>query len=136
MLMTAVTLNLIGALGLCLMGAKYCFGPAPAEYHLKVMGVSKSDIDKQQIIVFSAIYRVMGASFFAVAISLASLSWFGVSANFLWAKVTVLIIGLAVGVPAFATTYRVANQSGVETPWKPTVILLVVLIAAFILSII
>ena len=134
--MTAVILNLIGALGLCMMGAKYCFGPAPADYHLKIMEVSKSDLDKRQAIVFTAIYRVTGASVIAVAISLASLSWFGVSANILWAKLIVLIVGMVVGLPAFAITYRVAKQTGVETPWKPTVIMLAILIVAFILSVI
>jgi hypothetical protein len=136
MLMTAVILNLIGALGLCLMGAKYCFGPAPAEYHLNVMSVSKGDIDEQQRIVFSAIYRVMGASFFALAISLVSLTWFGISANILWAKLAVLITGAVIGIPAFSITYGVAKQTGVDTPWKPAAIMLVIIVVAFILSII
>ncbi|MCF8466510.1 MAG: hypothetical protein K9G33_03850 [Sneathiella sp.] len=136
MLMTAVILNLIGALGLCFMGVKYCFRPAPVDCHLKILGVPKSELDLQQVIVFSAIYRVMGASFLAVAISIASLSWFGVSANLLWAKVTVLIVGMAVGFPAFAITYRVAKQTDVETPWKPIVIMLTVLIVAFTFSVI
>ena len=135
MLMIAIALFAICALGLCAMGAKYCFGPVPADYHLKIMGLSKSDLSPQQITVFSAIYRVMGAGFFALAIALASLSFFAVSLDLMWAKLTVLIVGLVAGIPALRITYSIHKKTGVETPWKPAAAIVIILLLAFILSV-
>lgn len=135
MLLTAVVLNMISALGLCVMGGKYYFGPAPADYHVEILGVSRDNIGSAQITVFSALYRVLGAAFFGLAIALASMSWFAVAADLLWAKLTVLITGLAVGLPASRITYAIHRKTGVETPWKPAVGILAIMILAFVLSV-
>lgn len=135
MLMIAIALFVICALGLCAMGVKFGFGPVPADYHLKIMGLSKSDLTTQQITVFSAIYRVMGAAFFGLAIAVASLSIFAVSLDLMWAKLTVLIAGLVAGIPALRMTYSIQKKTGVETPWKPAAAIVTILILAFILSV-
>jgi hypothetical protein len=82
-----------------------------------------------------ASHRVMGAGFFGLAIALASLSWFAVLQGFPWAKVTALLAGLVAGVPAFGITYSVHKKTGVETPWKPAAATVIVVILAFMLSV-
>jgi hypothetical protein len=51
-----------------------------------------------------------------------------------WAKALVMIMGVIVGIPSTLVTYRVKQQTSVNTPWKPALALTAILIIAFVFS--
>jgi len=135
-LMIAVVLNLIAALGLVALAAKYFFGPAPTDYHEEILRSGGIEIEETHKMIFGAVNKALGSAFFALAVANAAITLFGVYQDILWAKVLVVIMGISVGIPSTLITNRVNQQTGVNTPWKSALILTVILVAAFVFSLI
>ena len=135
MLIAAVLLNLLVALGLTALAAKYAFGPVPADYHAAILATSGQPIGPHQLLVFGAINKVFAGCFLALAIALTMLTVFGVWQEMYWAKIGTAAIAVVAGVPSSFAAYTVEQTSGVRTPWRSGALLSVLVLIAFVLSV-
>lgn len=135
MLIAGVLLNLLVALGLAALAAKYAFGPVPADYHASILTKSGYPIDPNQMLVFGAINKVFAGCFLALAIALAMLILFGVWHEMYWAKIATAVIAVVAGVPSSFSAYTVEQTSGVRTPWRSGALLCVLVLIAFLCSV-
>ena len=132
--MTGIILvvQLLVAAGAALMGMKYLAGPVPADYHRNIIEKGGGSIETGHRQVLTALYRSMGAGFLGLAISLAMLAWF--AGGSVWGQAAILATGLVSILPILVVTRRTEQETGVKTPWRIAAILLVLLVAAFLLS--
>ena len=136
MLMIAVGLNCLAALLLIALAGKYLLGPAPADYHEEVLREAGADISSAHKGVFRAVNFVIGSGFLAQAILILLVTYFGVMQDILWAKVTVLVAAVVAGLPPTIAAQQMEKRTRVRTPWRPGIGLMVIVIAAFVLSVI
>ncbi|WP_137699677.1 hypothetical protein [Marimonas lutisalis] len=126
----------IAALGAALMGAKYGFGPVPADYHAQIVEKDGAPPGTHLLLVLTALYRTLAGALFAVAILVAALALGPIRAGEVWAVLLAAVAGLCVAVPAALVPLRVERATGVGTPWKigvlSGVLILAGLIAAFL----
>lgn len=135
MLMAAVILNMLAALGLLALSGKYLLGPAPTDYHAEILRKNGVEVTGIVPVLFRAINVALGSSVLALAVVLAGLTWFGVQQDIGWAKGAVVIAGLLAGLPSAAVTYRMEARTGVRTPWRAAFGLTVIFVVAFGLSV-
>lgn len=134
MLAVAVVLFLVCAAGIAALGAKYAFGPAPADYHAEILRRGGAEIHAEVARVIGALNAALGAGFGGLSALMAATAVFGVAADLLWAKTALLASVLIVGLPTLAVTRRVQAATGATTPVRPTIALLAVGVVAFLLS--
>ncbi|MFK5997061.1 MAG: hypothetical protein QM492_03015 [Rhodobacterales bacterium] len=135
MLMTAVILNLVGAAGLFALSLKYLLGSAPADYHAEILKTGGIEAAGPISGLFKTINTVIGSSFLAIALSIAVITWFGVQADILWAKISVLAIGVIAGVPGSEAARRLEKLTSVKTPWRPGYAMTGLTMIAFMLAV-
>lgn len=136
MLLAAVILNFLVAALLALLGGKYLRGPAPADYHEEILKAAYAEITDAHKGVFRALNVVVGAGFYAQAVVIALVTYFGVWDDVFWAKCVVLVSALLSGVPAMLAAQQLEKHTRVTTPWRPGVVLLAMAVLAFGLSIV
>lgn len=136
MTVIAAILFLCVAAGLAAVGAKYAFGPAPADYHARMLRRGGAEIHAEVARVTGALNQALGASLFALAAAVAGLAVFGVLADAFWAKATLLAVLLIVGLPSLLTARRMQAETGVTTPARPIAALLGLSVAAFLISLV
>ena len=134
MLLTAVILNFVVAILLALLGGKYLRGPAPADYHEEILKAAYAEITDAHKGVFRALNVVIGAGFYAQAVVIASVTYFGVWDDVFWAKCVVLAVALLSGVPATLAAQQLEKHTRVKTPWRPGIVLLGMSVLAFVLA--
>lgn len=135
MLLAAVILNFVIALLLALLGGKYLRGPAPTDYHEEILKAAYAEITNAHKGVFRALNVVVGAGFYAQAIVVFLVTYFGVWDDIFWAKCVVLLSALICGIPATLAAQQLEKHTRVTTPWRPGIGLLGLTVVAFILSI-
>jgi hypothetical protein len=135
MLLAAVVLNFVTAALLALLGGKYLRGPAPADYHEEILKSAYAEITEAHIGVFRALNVVVGAGFYAQAVVIALVTYFGVWEDVFWAKCVVLVAVLMSGIPAMLAAQRLEKHTRVTTPWRPGIVLLIMAGVAFVLSV-
>lgn len=135
MLLAAVVLNFVTAALLALLGVKYLRGPAPADYHEEILKSAYAEITEAHIGVFRALNVVVGAGFYAQAVVIALVTYFGVWEDVFWAKCVVLVAVLMSGIPAMLAAQRLEKHTRVTTPWRPGIVLLIMAGVAFVLSV-
>ncbi|MGB7336350.1 MAG: hypothetical protein WBD01_11230 [Salaquimonas sp.] len=135
MIVASFGLYILVSIILLAFAAKFILGPAPADYHQKIIEASGAVIEEGHRKVFRAVYQVMGGSFIALAISIIGLAIFGVLNGVVWAKFLIFCVGLFASVSAMIVTRAMEDRTGVKTPWKAAAMLTVILALAFILSV-
>ncbi len=134
MLIYSTILLCIAALGVAGLAAKYLLGPAPADYHIKILQHDGVDVTDGHKRVFRALYLVLGCMALSLASILAILALIPIAQDMFWAKLAVLIIGVITAVGACGVPYRVEKETGVRTPWRPAACIIVILIVAVLMS--
>jgi hypothetical protein len=135
MLLVAVALNFITAALLALLGGKYLRGPAPSDYHEEILKSAYAEISDAHKGVFRALNVVVGSGFYAQAVVIVMVTYFGVWEDIFWAKCVVLIAVLLSGVPAMLAAQQLEKHTRVTTPWRPGLVLLALAVIAFVLAI-
>jgi len=134
MLIAAVVMYLLVALAFAAFAAKFTLGPVPADYHQKVFDKLDVTIKDGHAMVIRALYQVMSAGFVALALGIVGLALFGVWGNVMWAKVLVFVVGMFASVSTLMVTRNVEIRTGVRTPWRVAAFISVLLILAFLCS--
>ena len=134
MLFTAVILNFVTAALLAVLGGKYLRGSAPVDYHQEILLQANAEITDAHVGVFRALNVVVGAGFYAQAVVVALVTYFGVWNDVFWAKCVVLIAVLLSGIPAMLAAQQLEKHTRITTPWRPGIVLLSMAVIAFVLS--
>lgn len=133
MLLAGVVLYILAGLGSIAMGIRYISATAPIGYHREILeGESPGPIT---IRVLDGVYKIMGSSFLTLGVTLVLVTWFGVSADLLWAKIAALLGGLLAGGTALLIALRLERETRVRTPWRIAAIQTGLILAAFVLSV-
>ncbi len=135
MLLAAVILNFLVAALLALLGGKYLRGPAPADYHEEILKAAYAEITEAHEGVFRALNVMIGAGFYAQAVVIFLVTYFGVWDDAFWAKCVVLLCAVLSGAPATLAAQQLEKHTRVTTPWRPGIVLLGLAVLAFVLSI-
>ncbi len=134
MLLAAVILNFLTAVLLALLGGKYLRGPAPVDYHEEILKAAYAEISEAHKGVFRALNVVVGAGFYAQAVVIALVTYFGVWNDVFWAKCVVLVAVLLSGLPAMLAAQQLEKHTRITTPWRPGLVLIGMAVLAFLLS--
>ena len=133
MLALSVGLYLCAALGVGAMGIKYIRAQPPLDYHA---GITRAEnLGPETLRVLGALYKVMGGAFLSLGIVLALLALFGVWNDLFWAKLAILTGTLIAGGFSALVPRAVEQSTGVRTPWRIAIVLIIVIVVAFLLSI-
>jgi len=133
MLTVSVILYCIASLGALGFAAKYGLGPVPATYHAEILG-GANRVPERVALVLSVVYRVMGGALFAFALLSVAVALGPLSSGVFWAKLVLPAAGLAVAAPALKLPRDVEQATGVRTPWRPVLGLILLLAVACVLS--
>ena len=132
MLLIAVILNLVVAVGLFAMGAKYVRAVPPMDYHAEIL--SGAPVPDPFLKILGGLYKGMGGAFLAMGAGVILLTVFGVFSDVFWAKLTIFVMGLIAGGPATNAAKTVEDATGVKTPWRIAAGLTALVVLAFVLS--
>jgi hypothetical protein len=135
MLTVAVGLYCFAALGTFAMAIVYGVAPVPTAYHREILKMDGSDKGANALRIISALCRVLGGAFAALAFMLVWLALVPISADVFSAKLAALVAGLAVAIPSLIIPLQIEKDTGIRTPWRIAGILLLVILVAFVLSV-
>ena len=134
MMTLSLTLYALAAFGMLVVASIYLFGGVPTSHHREILekeGVSLSPGLEQ---VMTALCRVLGAGLMASGVSALLFALNIQASDPVLIKMRPLLIGLIIGVPSAIYPHRVEMATGVRTPWRYAVGLLVVMVAGFVAS--
>jgi hypothetical protein len=134
--MMSLSLSLYGvaAFGTLVVASIYLFGSVPTSHHREILekeGLSLSPGLEQ---VMTSLCRVLGAGLMASGVSALLFALAIQASDPVLIKMRPLLIGLIIGVPSVIYPRRVEMATGVRTPWRSAVGLLVVMLAGFVAS--
>ncbi|SDZ45744.1 hypothetical protein SAMN05444004_11542 [Jannaschia faecimaris] len=117
MLIVAIFLDCLAALGMAGLALKYLRATPPVEYHARIMAADTVGPATKRVI--GALYRVLAGALLALAGGVAIVALGGVMGDAFWAKLAVLIMIAGAGGTAVAVMRGVETETGVRTPWRP-----------------
>ncbi len=135
MLVTAIVLYCVVALGLLAMAAKFGLGPVPASHHAEAMSQDGVDVTPKLEMVLRGVYQAMAGAYLGLALLVVYLALVPIRAGQSEAALIVGLASLAVGVPGAYRARQLAIAARVSTPWQMAAILSLVAVAATILAI-
>ena len=134
MLTIAVVLNLLTALGIFAMAAKYLTTTPPMDYHAEMLKSERISETTNQI--FGAMYKCMGAGFAGLGILVVLLTINGVWNDLFWAKLAVVLGTTTVGGLVALAGRETEQVTSVKTPWRVAAGLSGLGVVAFLVSLI
>lgn len=134
MLFAAIALNCIAAALFIIAALKYGRGPVPLAYHRDILDKEGTELTPHMTMVLTALYRALAGAMLAMGVMIVALSLGPVRAGAFWAEVAVLLAGAAFVAGSSVTPYRVELASGVQTPWRLSLLIGAVLLAGFVLA--
>ena len=133
MLTTSVLLYCIAALGAAANAVKYGRGPIPADYHTEILDRDGGATQSAKMIL-AVVYRVMAGAILAFALLAAAVALGPLASGALWAKLVLPVASVAIAGPAMMMPRNLERATGVRTPWRPTLGLMLLVIVACALS--
>jgi hypothetical protein len=127
----SLALYYLAALGCIFMAARYLFGALPTNYHKDM--VQKAGVEMPEIFetILMSHGRALGAALLASGVSIYLFAdMIELDSNFI-VRLRPVLVGLIIGMPITVYTKRLEEQTGVQTPWRVSVVLLAVLLAGF-----
>ena len=104
-------------------------------YHAQASGISWVDVNPGLQTVFLALFKVCGAGFLAVAISLILMIIFPFAKfNHRWSFYTIPVCGIIFWSIIFATTLYVTLLTPANAPWIPSLINIILFVAGYVFS--
>ena len=134
MLSLSIALYYLAALGTIFMAARYLFGSLPTPYHREIMEKAGMPMPEVVETILMSHGRALGASLLAAGVSIYLFAdMIEADSNFV-VRLRPVLVGLIIGMPITVYTRRLEAETGVQTPWRVSLVLLSVLMAGFGLS--
>lgn len=130
----SLALYYLAALGTIFMAARYLFGSLPTQYHKDIVERSGGEMTEIMETILMSHGRALGAALLASGVSIylfADMIEPGV--NFI-IRLRPVLVGLIIGMPITVYTRQLEEKTGVQTPWRVSLVLLAVLLGGFGLS--
>ncbi len=118
MLIFALICNSLAAVLFILAAVKYGTGPVPVTYHGLILEREGTELTPSLTLILTGLYRAFAGAMLAIGLLIVALSLGPIRAGALWAEVAVLMAGLAFAAGATLTPHRVEQVTGVQTPWR------------------
>ena len=130
----AAGLYCLASAGAIAMGCKYALGTAPLDYHRKILAGDNGTVSAQMTMVLTGLYTFAGWAAIGLGITLMVISVTWVAAGSLLASLLVLVAGVLGTAPAVKVAHGMEKETGIRTPWRSGVPILVLIVAGFVAS--
>jgi hypothetical protein len=115
-------------------GLYYIFASEIAAYHKQAIGVDWTTLAPGVKTMMLVLMKGTGDALFVGAVSMTFLLLIPFRRGENWTKWALLCVGLAIWVPMLIGAIWVYTSTGAASPWQMNLVMLIVLLAAFILS--
>ena len=127
----STALYYLASLGTIFMAARYLFGTLPTQYHRDMMERSGGEMTEILEIILMSHGRALGAALLASGVPIYLFAdMIEVDSNSI-VRLRPLLVGLIIGMPITVYTRQLEEKTGVQTPWRVSLVLLAVLMAGF-----
>ena len=134
MIHLSLACNCLAAVLLFLGAAKYGRGPVPVTYHRLILEKEGSSLTPHMTLILTGVYRAFAGTMLALGLMIVALSLGPARTGELWAEAALLLAGFAFVAGSSLTPYRVERITGVQTPWRLSLVIGGLLCLGFILS--
>ncbi len=133
----SVVLYLYVALVTLAMGTKFLAVTEYFVYHAEASGIVWSNVHPGLQLVFMAVFKVCGAGFLSVSLSMLVVIIFPFAKyGHRWSVYAIPFIGIVFWSIIMAATLYVSWETKADTPWKGSLSCIITMIMAFLLSLI
>jgi len=131
----AVGLYSLVVLITALSGLQFVIATSFFEYHATAAGVDWSSLNPDLQMLILAGFKIAGAGFLTVALSLALMILFSFSrdANS-WSAIAIPLVGLVFWSSVLSTTLLIYSATGAATPWPVSLFCVVTLLVGLLIS--
>ena len=136
MLIAALVCNCLAAVLLFLGAMKYGQGPVPVTYHKLILEKEGTALTPYQTLILTAVYRAFAGAMLSLGLLIVALSLGPVLQDALWAQVALLLAGTAFTAGGYFIPRNVEEITGVQTPWRLSLLIGGLLGAGCVLSLI
>ena len=134
MILAAVACNCCAAILFFLGAMKYGRGPVPVTYHRLMLEKEGTQLSPYQVLVLTSQYRALAGALLGLGLVTVALSLGPIRSGALWAEVALLLLGASFAAGATFTPYRIEQATGVQTPWRLSLVIGGLLLAGFVLA--
>lgn len=134
MLIGALVCNCLAAVLFIVGAAKYGMGPVPLTYHKLMLEKEGTTLTPYLTLVLTALYRALGGVMLALGLLIIALTLGPIRVGAFWAEIAVLLAAAAFLAGSGLTPYRVEQETGIQTPWRLSLLISGLLLFGFILS--
>lgn len=134
MLIAAIICNCLAAVLFFLAAMTYGRGPVPLTYHRLILEKEAVTLSPHTSLIVMALYRALAGAFMAIGLFIVALTLGPIRNGELWAEIAVLLAGVSFVAGSGVTPYRVEQSTGVQTPWRLSLLMGALLLAGFTLS--
>ncbi|MBU3028667.1 hypothetical protein [Paracoccus marinaquae] len=113
---------------------KYATGPAPLDYHARILDKAGVSVPRAVSGLLLAQYRTLAATILAFALAVIAIAIFGVTAGRVWARIAAPVCILVFSLPLAQIGRKAERVTGVRTPWRLGAVTSGIAILAFLLS--
>lgn len=125
----SVMLYVVSA-GALFWGLVYLFTPTIMPYHERFLGMAHEQLEPKVALLFLALIRVAGAAFLSIGIALVMLVTGPFSRGDKWTWWIILVMALLTLIPLLFITLNI----GLYTPWWAVGVMIILVIAAMVIS--
>ena len=116
-------------------GLKFILATEYFVYHAQVSGMTWSNVDAGSQLLYLAGFKIIGAGFLTVALSLGLIIFFPFyKYNQRWSCYAIPLVGLTFWSIMLATTAKVSIETQASAPWGGSLICVLMLLVAFLVS--
>ncbi len=134
MILAAITCNCCAAVLFILGAVKYGRGPVPVTYHRLILEKEGMQLSPYQELILTAQYRAFAGALLGLGLVTVALSLGPIRTGAVWAEVALLLLGGAFAAGSTLAPYRVEQTTGVQTPWRLSLVIGGLLGAGFVLA--
>lgn len=134
MLYAAILCNCLAAVLFILAAVKYGSGPVPLTYHRLILEAEGTALSPHTALILKALYRGLAGALLAIAVAIITLSMGPIRAGAFWAEILLLVMGCVFVASSTLTPHNVENQTGVQTPWRLSLLMGGLLAAGFVFA--
>ena len=130
----AFVLNILVSIALIAFSLRYLLSSQIMPYHLQVIGRSWNDFDPRLQMMLLGLLQLGGIGQLSTGLTLGVLTLIPFRRGQRWAYWAIPMIGFIYGAPIAYGAYALHRSTQATTPWKPVVIILLVLVVAYLLT--
>lgn len=134
MITIAIICNCLAGVLLLLAAVKYGRGPVPVTYHKLILEEEKTQLSPHLTLILTGLYRALAGACLGLGLMIVTLSLGPVREGLFWAEIAILLAGAAFVLGSFRTPYLVEQETGVQTPWRLSLVVGGLIGAGFVLA--